>query len=287
MKFLIATSIISVFLFGCNQSSELAFNVQKSESEWQQELSSEAYDVLRRKGTETPFSSALNEVYEEGIYVCFACENPLYESDNKFDSGTGWPSFDRAIKGNVEYYKQTIFGQTSIEAHCANCGGHLGHVFNDGPQETTGKRHCINGVALKFTTMKDQKNYPVEKTEQEWKEELGEERYRILRQQGTEYPNTGKFNLHFEKGIYTCGGCNTRLFNSNNKFESNCGWPSFDEAIKGSIEYKKDTSHGMIRTEVVCANCGGHLGHVFEDGPKETTGQRYCINSAAMDFISN
>lgn len=284
MKLLVAIPVISIFISGCHQSNETAFNVGKSESEWQQELSAEAYTILRWQGTEAPFSSSLNDVYEEGIYVCSACEHPLYESDNKFDSGTGWPSFGQAITGNVAYYKQKQFGQTTLEAHCANCGGHLGHVFNDGPQETTGKRHCVNGVSLKFKPMEEQKKYPVEKSEQEWREQLGSERYRILRQQGTEYPNTGEYNLHFEKGTYACGACHTPLFKSDTKFESSCGWPSFDEAIPGAVAYKKDTSHGMIRTEVVCANCGGHLGHVFEDGPRETTGQRYCINSLSMDF---
>src|SRR5690554_1607758 len=142
-----------------------------------------------------------------------------------------------------------------------------------------------NEKALNDNDMTDQNKYPVVKSEKQWREELGEERYRILRQKGTEYPGTGKYNLHFSKGTYACGGCNAPLFASDNKFESNCGWPSFDEAIEGSIEYVKDTSLGMIRTEVLCAKCGGHLGHVCEDGPKETTGQRYCINSLAIDFI--
>ena len=80
-----------------------------------------------------------------------------------------------------------------------------------------------------------------------------------------------------------CGACNTPLFESNNKFESNCGWPSFDDSIEGSIEYVKDTTHGMIRTEILCASCGSHLGHIFNDGPT-ATGQRYCVNSLSLDF---
>ena len=126
-------------------------------------------------------------------------------------------------------------------------------------------------------------NYSVKKTEEEWKAKLGLERYRILRQKGTEFPNSGEYNLHFEKGTYSCGACDEPLFESSSKFNSSCGWPSFDESIPGKIEYIKDTTHGMIRTEVVCANCGGHLGHVFDDGPSET-GQRYCINSLSVDF---
>jgi len=130
------------------------------------------------------------------------------------------------------------------------------------------------------------KKYKVENSEADWKAKLSPEEYRILRKKGTEYPHTGKYNLHFENGSYHCKGCNTPLFSSENKFESGCGWPSFDEAIEGAIEYIQDRSHGMLRTETVCANCGGHLGHVFNDGPRETTGQRYCINSASIGFDS-
>ena len=125
--------------------------------------------------------------------------------------------------------------------------------------------------------------YPIQKTEAEWKELLGEDRYYILRKKGTERPHSGAYNLHFENGGYTCGACKTPLFESNHKFESGCGWPSFDKAKEGAIEYVKDTSHGMIRTEILCAKCGSHLGHVFNDGPTET-GQRYCVNSLSVDF---
>lgn len=128
------------------------------------------------------------------------------------------------------------------------------------------------------------KKYGVNKTEEEWKQQLSPEEYYVLRQKGTERPYTGKFDLHFENGSYHCKACNAKLFESGHKFESGCGWPSFDQAVEGAIEYIRDTSHGMIRTETVCANCGSHLGHVFNDGPRETTGQRYCINSVSIDF---
>ena len=126
-------------------------------------------------------------------------------------------------------------------------------------------------------------NYNVTKSEDEWRKELTDEQYRILRKKGTEMPHTGKYNLHFEDGAYTCAACHQKLFESNSKFESNCGWPSFDEAIPGSVTNILDKTHGMIRTEVVCSNCGGHLGHVFNDGPTET-GTRFCVNSASVDF---
>tara|TARA_R100000935_G_scaffold7853_1_gene16686 strand:+ start:1206 stop:1604 length:399 start_codon:yes stop_codon:yes gene_type:complete len=127
------------------------------------------------------------------------------------------------------------------------------------------------------------KKYNVEKTEEEWRKELSDEQYRVLRKKGTEAPHTGKYNLHFDNGEYQCAACKVKLFESNNKFESNCGWPSFDDAIEGSIEYVQDKTFGMIRTEILCANCGSHLGHVFDDGPS-STGQRFCVNSASIDF---
>lgn len=123
----------------------------------------------------------------------------------------------------------------------------------------------------------------IEKTDAEWKKELSPEQYHILRENGTEAPHTGKYNLHFENGNYYCAGCNQKLFNSEAKFRSNCGWPSFDEAIAGSIAYKEDNSHGMHRTEIRCTKCNGHIGHVFNDGPTET-GKRYCVNSISIQF---
>ena len=120
----------------------------------------------------------------------------------------------------------------------------------------------------------------------EWKQKLSEEQFKILREASTERPFTGKYNMHFENGTYKCAGCNTPLFASETKFDSGCGWPSFDEAIEGSIEYKQDRTLGMLRTEILCANCGGHLGHVFDDGPT-VTGKRYCVNSLSLNFNSN
>jgi len=127
------------------------------------------------------------------------------------------------------------------------------------------------------------KNYKIEKSEEDWRKQLSEEQFRILRQKGTERPHTGEYNLHYEKGIYTCAACNQKLFESDSKFDAHCGWPSFDKSIKGTVEYVLDETHGMIRTEIVCSNCGGHLGHVFNDGPTET-GTRYCVNSVSIDF---
>jgi methionine-R-sulfoxide reductase len=125
----------------------------------------------------------------------------------------------------------------------------------------------------------------VNKTEAEWKAQLTPEQYEVLRNKGTERPGTGEYNNHTAKGWYTCAACGTELFSSDQKFDSHCGWPSFDGELGGGDKVKKvkDFSHGMIRTEIVCANCGGHLGHLFDDGPTES-GLRYCVNSLSLGF---
>lgn len=122
-------------------------------------------------------------------------------------------------------------------------------------------------------------------TEADWRERLTDSEYFVLREKGTERPFTGIHNDMSEQGIYRCKGCGAKLFDSNNKFDAGCGWPSFDSTIdESAIDEHLDTSHGMRRVEVTCSNCGGHLGHVFPDGPRETTGLRYCINSVAIDL---
>ena len=125
----------------------------------------------------------------------------------------------------------------------------------------------------------------VEKTDAQWREELTPEQYQVLRKAGTERAFTGKYWDNHEDGIYRCAGCGAELFDSDTKFESGSGWPSFTEPkVAEAVEIKRDISHGMIRTEVVCKRCGGHLGHVFEDGPRDRGGLRYCMNSCAMEF---
>jgi len=124
----------------------------------------------------------------------------------------------------------------------------------------------------------------VERTDREWRESLTPEQYRILRQKGTEAPFTGHYYRHKEEGTYLCAACGQELFNSATKYESGCGWPSFwQELDKSKITTEEDSSFGMRRIEVMCSRCGGHLGHVFPDGPPPT-GIRFCINSASLDF---
>lgn len=158
MKKLMICSLLAVFLMSCNGNAQKNsaektaedYEVTKTTEEWKKELSSEEFAVLRNAATERPYSSELLDIKKPGTFVCAACGNELYETKHKFKSGTGWPSFDRAIEGGVAYGSDSKLGYQRDEVHCAKCGGHLGHVFNDGPKETTGKRHCINGVAMDF-----------------------------------------------------------------------------------------------------------------------------------------
>jgi peptide-methionine (R)-S-oxide reductase len=125
----------------------------------------------------------------------------------------------------------------------------------------------------------------ITKSDEQWRADLTPEQYAVLRQAATERPFTGDYVDTETPGVYTCAGCGQELFTSETKYHSGCGWPSFWDVLEdGRVELKRDGSHGMIRTEVVCSRCGGHLGHVFEDGPRDKTGLRYCINSVALDL---
>lgn len=124
----------------------------------------------------------------------------------------------------------------------------------------------------------------IQKSEEEWRNQLSDELYSVARKKGTEAPFTGKYYESNKPGIYNCAACGNPLFKSETKYHSGSGWPSFYEAITGSLEYHDDMSHGMTRTEITCAKCDAHLGHVFPDGPADKTGKRYCINSISLDL---
>lgn len=125
-------------------------------------------------------------------------------------------------------------------------------------------------------------------SEDEWKKTLTPKQFKVLREKDTDAPFTGKYTYTRDKGIYKCAACGNPLFLSKNKFDSECGWPSFDDAVKSdNIKIRPDYSHGMVRDEVICAKCESHLGHIFDDGPKETTGKRFCINSTSLNLEKN
>lgn len=157
-KKMMKKTLLALLVFGtlsCQSKSakptpKKEYTIQKTEAEWREELSDMSFYVLRQAGTERPFTNLYNKNYAAGKYVCQGCGTLLYESQHKFDSGSGWPSFDRGIDAHIEYDVDYKLGYARTELKCANCGGHLGHVFDDGPRNTTGKRHCINSAALQF-----------------------------------------------------------------------------------------------------------------------------------------
>ena len=156
----ILSIVIALFLINCSGKAQNVvpkkkYKINKTNSEWKNQLTAIQYYVLREAGTEVAFSSSYDKNYTKGVYVCAACKTELYSSKHKFDSGSGWPSFDRAIEKNVALDVDYKIGYARTELKCATCGGHLGHSFNDGPKKSTGKRHCINGVALKFIPSKN------------------------------------------------------------------------------------------------------------------------------------
>ncbi len=149
----------------------------------------------------------------------------------------------------------------------------------------------LTAIILLSNSIKAQKDNnmdkKVNKTEKEWKEILNPQQYYVIREKGTDRAGDYGYTNHFEKGTYFCAACNAQLFDSGTKYDSHCGWPSFDDAIKGAVDFKVDITLGIKRTEITCISCGGHLGHIFDDGPKETTGKRYCVNTTSITFVKS
>jgi peptide-methionine (R)-S-oxide reductase len=157
-------------------------------------------------------------------------------------------------------------------------------VFLTTQSSDISKSSTINSDSAKNSKVNSMENKIV-KTEEEWQKELTPEEYHVLREKGTERAFTGEYDHFFEEGVYKCAACGNELFSSVHKYDSGCGWPAYWTALaKDKVTLKEDRSFGMVRTEVLCAKCGSHLGHVFDDGP-EPTGQRYCINSVSLDFV--
>ncbi len=134
---------------------EQHFEIEKSDADWQKQLTPAQFNILRKQGTERPFTSPLNNEHRKGIFACAGCDLPLFDSATKFESGTGWPSFYQPLENAVGNNRDTSYLMVRNEVHCRRCGGHLGHVFEDGPPPT-GLRYCMNGVAMKFTPAADQ-----------------------------------------------------------------------------------------------------------------------------------
>ncbi|MGB7287909.1 MAG: peptide-methionine (R)-S-oxide reductase MsrB [Salaquimonas sp.] len=145
----VSVAALTWMMGGTNASTGKQFEIMKTDEEWKAILTEEQFQVLRKEATERPFTSPLNDEKRAGLFHCSGCDLPLYDSKTKFDSGTGWPSFYDALENAVGTREDNSFFMKRTEVHCARCGGHLGHIFNDGPQPT-GLRHCINGVSLKF-----------------------------------------------------------------------------------------------------------------------------------------
>jgi len=260
------------------------------------DLSEEQHRILREGGTETAFGPAYEEFKKHGAgeYHCVGCGELLFSSAEIFDSGSGWPAFYDVVAGSAVELRESEGYRMPKEVVCGGCEGHLGHLFTgEGFETPSDQRYCINAAVLVYKPElegeEEADTVRVMKSDEEWREMLDDEQFRVLREAGTEAP-FGPAYEEFKKqgaGTYYCVGCDAKLFSSNEKFDSGCGWPSFfDPAKEENVKTRPDYSGGRVRTEVLCARCDGHLGHLFTgEGFDTPTDQRYCINMVTMRFV--
>lgn len=238
--------------------------------------------------------------YNNLLTVFFATHDPTSKDKQGADVGTQYGSFifytNHTQKDEAEKFIQHLNQTTKNGKPIATIVEPLETFYpaeqyhQDYYQKNKGAPYCqivinpkLEKLRKEFSQLLKDKTDDHQKTEQEWKEQLSDEEYKILREKGTEIPFTGKYLNEKTKGTYSCAGCGNQLFSSDTKFDSKTGWPSFDKALPDAIKTKEDTSHGMHRTEVLCAQCNSHLGHLFDDGPTATR-KRYCLNSVCLNL---
>lgn len=226
--------------------------------------------------------------YKDLLYVFFNSHNPTTKNRQGLDVGEQYRSAIFYIDDDQKRDAEEVIKEmndsgrykTPIVTQVVKVGRfYPAEAYHQKYLFRRGKASCASCNA----TVSEEEEEEASVNDKEWKQRLSPEQYRVLREKGTERPFTGKYLNNKEDGTYVCGACGNPIFASDAKFDSGCGWPSFDRAIPDSVRLSEDNSHGMHRTEVTCAKCGSHLGHVFNDGPTET-GERFCINSISMGF---
>ena len=256
---------------------------------WRENESELIFIYNAKSGIVNDFLDFAHKIVSPSTYNCNLCAI----SYGNFTMKKKWSDYIRSLPVSSTFtYKDKVseYGYNNIELPSI--------IFRNGSRskviissEEINKLKKIDQLInilsdrLKDQGMSIEKQNKNNLSEQEWKEKLTPEEYHILREKGTERPFTGEYDKFYEDGTYKCAGCGTELFSSSSKYDSGCGWPAFYEALPKKIEESEDNSFGMKRVEITCENCGGHLGHVFNDGP-QPSGLRYCVNSISLDFES-